>query len=108
MTLPKLSFGLGFGILMMVAIALTFALSPTSASAAHPDPVAIDVDGRAQDPVTGVVEAPYVLSGITYTQDQATGEFAGLLYTAHDDDNLYSVAPLMAAATASLLMPPAP
>jgi hypothetical protein len=41
--------------------------------------------------VTGVVEAAYVIDGITYTQDQPTGEFAGLLYSAHDDDNLYFV-----------------
>ena len=38
------------------------------------------VDGFLRDPVTGVVEAAYVPSGITYTLDSATGIFAGILY----------------------------
>ena len=87
MALPKLSLGLGFGILLMVVIAFAFALSPSAASANHGgSPV---VDGFVQDPVTGVVESPYVVGGITYTQDQATGEFAGFLYRAEDNDNFY-------------------
>ncbi len=47
------------------------------------------IDGYVRDPVTGVVEAPYVIKGITYTQDQATGDFAGYLFTAEDADNYY-------------------
>ena len=47
------------------------------------------VDGYTRDPVTGVVEAPYVVKGITYTQDQTTGLFAGILYQAEDANNLY-------------------
>ena len=47
------------------------------------------MDGFVQDPVTGVVESPYVVNGITYTQDQVTGNFAGLLFTAEDSTNLY-------------------
>ena len=47
------------------------------------------VDGFVRDPVTGVVEEPYVVKGITYTQDQTTGVFAGILYRAEDDQNLY-------------------
>ena len=49
----------------------------------------VTVDGFVQDPVTGVVEAPYAIQGITYTQDQATGDFAGYLFSAEDDDNYY-------------------
>ena len=47
------------------------------------------VDGYLKDPITGVVEAPYVVDGITYTQDQISGEFAGYLFTAEDDENFY-------------------
>jgi len=47
------------------------------------------VDGYTRNPVTGVVEAPYVIKGITYTQDQTTGLFAGILYQAEDAQNLY-------------------
>ena len=86
--LPRLSFGLSLGILLAIAIALTLALTPTGAAADHgaPHPV---VDGFVQDPVTGVVEEAYVVQGITYTQDQLTGDFTGLLYTAEDATNFY-------------------
>jgi len=47
------------------------------------------VDGYVVDPVTGVVEAPYVVQGITYTQDQATGDFSGYLYRAETATELY-------------------
>lgn len=47
------------------------------------------VDGFVKDPVTGVVDPPYVVQGITYTQDQVSGNFAGLLYKAEDADNVY-------------------
>ena len=47
------------------------------------------VDGFVRDPVTGVVEAPYVLQGITYTQDSLSGVFAGILYQAEDATTLY-------------------
>jgi len=47
------------------------------------------IDGYVRDPVTGVVEPSYVVSGITYTQDQITGQFAGLLYQAEDANYLY-------------------
>ena len=86
--LPRLSFGLSLGILLAIAIALTLALTPTGAAADHGGPHPV-VDGFVQDPVTGVVEEAYVIQGITYTQDQLTGDFAGLLYTAEDDNNFY-------------------
>ena len=47
------------------------------------------VDGFVRDPVTGVVEAPYVINGITYTQDQVSGDFAGILYEATSGGTLY-------------------
>jgi uncharacterized repeat protein (TIGR01451 family) len=47
------------------------------------------VDGFVRSPFTGVVEAPYVVQGITYTQDQLSGKFAGLLYKAEDANNVY-------------------
>jgi len=47
------------------------------------------VDGYVRDPVTGVVEAPYVVQGIIYTQDQVTGDFAGYLFRAEDETNYY-------------------
>lgn len=47
------------------------------------------VDGFLRDPVTGVVEPAYVIDGITYTQDQISGDFAGFLYTAEDSGNFY-------------------
>ena len=48
-----------------------------------------EVDGFLRDPVTGVVEGAYVINGITYTQDQISGDFAGYLYTAEDGENFY-------------------
>ena len=76
-------------VVVLVLIA-TMAVSAQSVSAAHPpDPGAITIDGFVRDPVTGVVEAAYVVQGITYTQDQTAGFFAGLLYTAEHDDTLY-------------------
>ena len=83
-----MSFGLSLGILLAIAIALTLALTPTGAAADHGGPHPV-VDGFVQDPVTGVVEEAYVVQGITYTQDQLTGDFAGLLYTAEDATNFY-------------------
>ena len=68
--------------LQVVAITLTM----LSADAMAQSPI---VDGFVRHPVTGVVESPYVLQGITYTQDQATGEFAGILYQAQDATTLY-------------------
>ena len=55
----------------------------------HPIDDPITVDGFVKDPLTGVVEPAYTIDGITYTQDQATGEFAGLLDTAEDATTLY-------------------
>jgi len=49
----------------------------------------VNVDGFVQDPVTGVVEPAYAIQGITYTQDDVTGEFAGYLFTAEDENNYY-------------------
>ena len=67
----------------LIAVLAT-ALVTTSAVAQSPV-----VDGFVKDPVTGEVEAPYVLKGITYTQDQATGLFSGYLYMAEDADELF-------------------
>jgi len=47
------------------------------------------VDGYVRDPVTGVVEADYLVQGINYTLDSATGDFAGVLYLAEDASSLY-------------------
>ncbi|MGM0577988.1 MAG: DUF7507 domain-containing protein, partial [Myxococcota bacterium] len=47
------------------------------------------VDGFVRDPVTGVVEPAYVVQGVTYTQDQVSGDFAGLLYETEDDSRVY-------------------
>lgn len=49
----------------------------------------IVVDGFVQDPVTGVVESGYVVQGITYTQDQNDGDFAGLLFKAEGDTDFH-------------------
>jgi len=66
----------------LLAGACTLAIAfPASAQA----PV---VDGFVRDPVTGVVEASYVVDGITYTQDSATGQFAGLLYESAPGDGV--------------------
>ena len=75
---------------IVIVLALVVALA--NLVLIQPQPVSADgpsVEGFAQDPITGVVEAPYVVNGITYTQDQATGDFAGLLYTAEDSGTLY-------------------
>lgn len=71
--------------IVAVTLAALFAVALTQPVWAQ-SPV---VDGYLRDPVTGVVEGAYVINGITYTQDQITGDFAGYLYTAEDAGNLY-------------------
>ncbi len=68
---------------LLAVAALSISLAPAQAQA---QPV---IDGFVADPVTGVVEAAYVVDGIQYTVDSGTGNFAGLLYTASDADALY-------------------
>jgi len=68
----------------LVATFLAVCLGPVGLLAQSPV-----VDGYLRDPVTGVVEAPYVVQGITYTQDQVTGQFAGYLYAAEDEGSFY-------------------
>ena len=75
---------LAFALLAALIATSTF----TSSTAVFADGPAV-VDGFVQDPVTGVVESVYVIEGITYTQDQASGDFAGLLFSHEDDDNFY-------------------
>ena len=70
----------GLAVLAVLLLVAFAAGQPDRASAQGPS-----VDGFVQDPVTGVVESQYVASGITYTQDQATGDFAGVLFTSEDD-----------------------
>lgn len=63
--------------------------SPASGGAvAHSLSIA-NVDGFVKNPITGVVDPAYIVQGITYTQDQLSGNFAGLLYQAEDADNVY-------------------
>ena len=74
--------------LVLVLLAVAGLVGSSAGASAQVVP-SVTVDGFVADPVTGVVEGSYVAQGVTYTQDQATGEFAGLLYTAEDATSYY-------------------
>jgi len=72
--------------LLVAVVMLAFTLPANAQLQLSPAPV---IDGYVADPVTGVVEEPYLISGITYTLDSMTGDFAGLLYFYEDADYVY-------------------
>ncbi|MCZ6692102.1 MAG: hypothetical protein O7H41_21155 [Planctomycetota bacterium] len=80
------SHGIGQRMPLAVGLVMAAAVLVTASPAWAQAPV---VDGFVRDPVTGVVEAPYVINGITYTQDQVSGDFAGILYEATSGGTLY-------------------
>ena len=73
-------------LLALLVLGVFFVFGQSNTALASSPPV---VDGFVQDPVTGVVEAQYVANGITYTVDSGTGTFAGLLFTAEDDQKFH-------------------
>jgi len=78
-----------FGLLLVAFVAFMALNVTLVGTAMAADQAPSSLMGPCKTPVTWVVEHGYVVSSITYTQDQATGDFAGFLFTAEDDHNFY-------------------
>ncbi|MBT6681448.1 MAG: DUF11 domain-containing protein, partial [Chloroflexi bacterium] len=73
----------------MFALFLAFVSANAAAIDGNLSSGDIDVDGLTRHPVTGAIDPNYILGSITYTQDQASGDFAGLEYRGEDANYYY-------------------